>query len=68
MKATTKDNLAWRVACEYGATQGKFDLAACAKKIAESELPLNKNDKIIITGGVTPGESGNTNLIKIEKI
>ena len=32
MKATTKDNLKWRVDCEYGATKGKFDLAACAKK------------------------------------
>ena len=32
MKATTKDNLAWRDDCEFGATQGKFDLAACAKK------------------------------------
>ena len=32
MKATTKDNLAWRVDCEYGATQGKVDLATCAKK------------------------------------
>ena len=32
MKATTKDNLAWRGDCEFGATQGKFDLAACAKK------------------------------------
>ena len=32
MKATTKDNLAWRVDCEYGATAGKFDLASCAKK------------------------------------
>ena len=32
MKATTKDNLAWRVDCEFGATQGKFDLAACCKK------------------------------------
>ena len=32
MKATTKDNLAWRVDCEYGATTGKFELAACAKK------------------------------------
>ena len=32
MKATTKDNLAWRVDCEFGATQGKFDLAACAKR------------------------------------
>ena len=32
MKATTKDNLAWRVDCEFGATQGKVDLAACAKR------------------------------------
>ena len=32
MKATTRDNLAWRVDCEYGATAGKFDLASCAKK------------------------------------
>ncbi len=32
MKTTTKDNLRWRVDCEYGATQGKFDLALCAKK------------------------------------
>ena len=32
MKDTTKDNLAWRVDCEYGATTGKFELAACAKK------------------------------------
>ena len=32
MKATTKDNLAWRVDCEFGATQGKYDLALCSKK------------------------------------
>ena len=32
MKATTKDNLAWRVDCEFGATAGKFDLAKCAKQ------------------------------------
>ena len=32
MKATTKDNLKWRVDCEFGATKGKFDLAMCAKK------------------------------------
>ena len=32
IKASTKANLAWRVDCEFGATQGKFDLAACAKK------------------------------------
>ena len=32
MKATTKDNLAWRVECEFGATAGKTELAACAKR------------------------------------
>ena len=32
MTTDTKKNLAWRVDCEFGATQGKFDLAACAKK------------------------------------
>ena len=32
MKAETKANLAWRVDCEFGATQGKMDLAVCAKK------------------------------------
>ena len=32
MKACTKSNLAWRVDCEFGATQGKVDLAACAKR------------------------------------
>ena len=31
MKASTKDNLRWRVDCEYGATAGKFDLAKVAK-------------------------------------
>lgn len=39
-----------------------------AKKIAESVLSLSENDKIIIMGGVTVGEPGNTNLIKIENI
>ena len=27
-----KDNLAWRVDCEFGATAGKVELATCAKK------------------------------------
>ncbi|MCQ2521514.1 MAG: NADH peroxidase [Lachnospiraceae bacterium] len=32
MTDSTKKNLAWRVDCEFGATQGKTDLAMCAKK------------------------------------
>jgi len=39
-----------------------------ARKIAEQKLELNKGDKLVITGGVVTGESGNTNLIKIEEI
>lgn len=39
-----------------------------AKKIAEQQLHLQKGDRIVITGGDTNGTSGNTNLIKIEKI
>ena len=31
MTNSTKENLAWRVDCEFGATAGKFDLAKCAK-------------------------------------
>ncbi len=31
MKATTKDNLAWRVDCEFGATAAGVELATCAK-------------------------------------
>lgn len=39
-----------------------------AKKIAEQILSLDKEDRIVITGGVTTGESGTTNLIKVESI
>ncbi|MCR5625646.1 MAG: pyruvate kinase [Lachnospiraceae bacterium] len=39
-----------------------------AKKVAQSTLNLKSGDKIVITGGITNGQSGNTNLIKIENI
>ncbi len=39
-----------------------------AKKIAAGQVSMEKGDKIVITGGDTNGESGNTNLIKIESI
>ena len=39
-----------------------------ANKAAKSTFKLKKGDKIVITGGVTNGVSGNTNLIKIDKI
>ena len=39
-----------------------------ARKIAMDTMNLEKGDRIVITGGVTNGQSGNTNLIKIENI
>ena len=32
MTASTEKNLAWRVDCEFGATQGKVEMATCANK------------------------------------
>ena len=39
-----------------------------AKKLTQPVLGLRSGDRIIITGGVTNGQSGNTNLIKVEMI
>lgn len=39
-----------------------------AKKAAVDVMSLKSGDKIVITGGGTTGQSGNTNLIKIETI
>ena len=39
-----------------------------AKISAKATLGLEPDDKIVITGGVTSGESGNTSMIKIEVI
>ena len=39
-----------------------------AKKLAKQQMNLKSGDKLVITGGVTNGQSGNTNLIKIEEI
>lgn len=36
-----------------------------AKEIAKQSLNLGKDDKLVITGGIMNGRSGNTNIIKI---
>ena len=38
-----------------------------AKNLAKSTLSLKKDDLIVITGGIT-GQSGTTDLLKVEKI
>ena len=39
-----------------------------AQKLTKQVLGLHDGDKIVITGGVTNGKSGNTNLIKVERV
>ena len=62
-------SLSWAVTprmCEmYPSTEVLF---YGARKIAQETFRLEKGDKMVITGGVTNGRSGNTNLIKIEEI
>ena len=71
----TTNERTWRkLALSWGITPvmcEKFNstdvLFYTAKNIAKSTLALKKDDLIVITGGIT-GQSGNTDLIKVEKI
>jgi len=62
-------SLSWAVTpvmCEmYPSTEVLF---FSARKVAEKTFGLKKGDKAVLTGGVTDGRSGNTNLIRIEEI
>ena len=66
-KTYRKLALSWAVTpamCEkYDSTEVLF---YNAKKMVKSAMNLQKDDKIVITGGMTTGESGNTNLIKVD--
>ena len=61
--------LSWGVvpamSIEYTSTDVLFFVAT---QLAREKLGLVPGDKIVITGGVTNGKSGNTNLIKVEVI
>jgi pyruvate kinase len=68
-KTWRKLALSWGVTPVMSETFNSIDvLFYTAKKLAKKTFSLNDGDKIIITGGVTNGISGNTNLIKIETI
>ena len=72
----TADEKTWRkLALSWGVTPVMSEmfnsldvLFYTAQKLAKKEFSLNKGDRIVITGGVTNGSSGNTNLIKVETI
>ena len=68
-KTWHKLSLSWGVTpqmCEnYPSTDVLF---YNAQKLTKHILNLCDGDKIVITGGVTNGKSGNTNLIKVERV
>ena len=72
----TTNKKTWRkLALSWGVTpvmcrefQSTEVLFYSAKMIAKEQMGLHSGDKIVITGGVTNGTSGNTNLIKVESI
>ncbi len=72
----TTDESTWRkLALSWGVTPVMSEmfnsldvLFYTAQKLAKKEMSLSKGDRIVITGGVTNGSSGNTNMIKVETI
>lgn len=72
----TTDEKTWRkLALSWGVTPVMCEnfnstdvLFYTALKLAKSTFDLEKDDKIVITGGMTNGKSGNTNMIKVETV
>ena len=68
-KAWRRLSLSWGIIpmmCEsYSSTDVLFYNAA---RITKEALSLEKGDKIVMTAGVTNGQTGNTNLIKVDVI
>ncbi|MBR7132030.1 MAG: pyruvate kinase [Clostridia bacterium] len=66
-KTWRKLSLSWGVLplmCDsYTSTEVLFFTAA---RLTKETLKLESGDRIVMTGGVTNGKSGNTNLIKVE--
>ena len=72
---TTSEKTRRKLALSWGVTPKiceKFDstdvLFYAAKQNARETFNLKKGDTIVTTGGMTNGTSGNTNLIKIDRI
>lgn len=68
-KSWRKLALSWGVVPVMGENYTSTDVMFyTATQKAKETLNLNKGEKIVLTGGVTNGKSGNTDLIKVEKI
>lgn len=75
LAVTTNEKTYRKLALSWGVTPIMSDmydsmdvLFYTAKKLAKEAFELNSGDKIIITGGMTNGVSGNTNILKIETV
>jgi len=72
----TTDEKTWRkLALSWGVTPVKAErydstevLFYTAKNLAAKTFSLSRGDRIVITGGMVNGSSGNTNMIKVETV
>ena len=72
---TTSEKTWHKLSLSWGVTPQMYEnypstdvLFYNAQKLTKHILNLCDGDKIVITGGVTNGKSGNTNLIKVERV
>lgn len=72
---TTSNKTRYKLSLSWGVTPYMCDtydstdvLFYQAKRTAKEIFSLDKGEKIVVTGGMTNGISGNTNLIKVETI
>lgn len=66
-KTCRKLSLSWGVAPYVCDTFDSTDvLFYTAKRMAKDVFKLKSGDKMVVTGGITNGVSGNTNLIKVD--
>ena len=68
-KAWRRLSLSWGIVPVMSESYNSTDvLFYNAAKLTKDILRLSKDDKIVMTGGVTNGQTGNTNLIKVDVI
>ena len=72
---TTNERTWYKLAMSWGVTPvmvDRFDstdvLFYTAKNLTRQALDLKKGDRLVLTGGITNGMSGNTDIIKLEMI
>ena len=72
---TTSERTLRKLALSWGVTPVRCEifhstdvLFYTAKKLAQQTFGLQPGDRIVLTGGLTNGTSGNTDLLKVETV